>query len=71
MYHTAHAYAYDFPDSALLINLRYRYYKKKDVGNRSPAYPTSQALALPLRKDKQRQSAHAIVTYRYTGINKS
>ena len=39
--------------------------QKRDVGNRSPAYPTLQALALPFKEDKQRQSAHAIVIYRY------
>ena len=37
------------------------------------AYPSSQAFALPLRKDKQRKSAHAKVTIysseHYTPIN--
>ena len=39
-------------------------HKKKDVGNQSSAYPTNQAFALPLRKDKQRQLAHACMLYR-------
>ncbi len=41
---------------------------KKGVGT-SFAYPDIQALALPLRKDKQRQSAHARMIYRYMNTN--
>ncbi|MBR5803399.1 MAG: hypothetical protein IKY31_03535 [Bacteroidaceae bacterium] len=41
------------------------------MGNQSPAYPTTQAFALPFKEDKQRQLAHAIVIYRYKGTNKN
>ena len=45
-------------------------YKKETWGNQSPAYPTTQAFALPFKEDKQRQLAHAIVIYRYRRTNK-
>ena len=56
--HNSSFYAEDSPVQRLYNN-KGNEITKKSVGNQSLAYPTTQALALPLRKDKQRQSAHA------------
>ena len=38
---------------ASAVNIKYSYGNKKDVGETSIAYPTIQAFALPMHKDKQ------------------
>jgi len=53
-----------------LYIIRYRNYRKETWEIGPLAYPTTQAFALPFRKDKQRQLAHAIVIYRYHRTNK-